>query len=34
MFDDPMVSEIRKFREDYASSISYDLGKIDRIQNG
>ena len=28
MFDDPIVSEIRKFREDYAASLGYDLGKI------
>ena len=27
MFDDPIVSEIRKFREDYAASLGYDLGK-------
>ena len=28
MFDDPIVSEIRKVREDYAASFGYDLGKI------
>ena len=28
MFDDPIVSEIRKFREDYAASLGYDLGTI------
>jgi hypothetical protein len=28
MFDDPIVAEIRKFREDYAASLGYDLGKI------
>ena len=27
MFDDPIASEIRKFREDYAASLGYDLGK-------
>ena len=28
MFDDPIVAEIRKFREEYAASFGYDLGKI------
>jgi len=28
MFDDPIVSEIRKVREEYAASFGYDLGKI------
>ena len=28
MFDDPIVAEISKFREEYAASFGYDLGKI------
>ena len=28
MWDDPIVSEIRKYREDYAASFGYDLGRI------
>ena len=28
MSDDPIVSEIRKIREDYAASLDYDLEKI------
>lgn len=28
MFDDPIVAETRKRREDYAASLGYDLGRI------
>ncbi len=28
MFDDPIVAEIRRFREEYAASFGYDLGRI------
>ncbi len=28
MSDDPIVSEIRKIREDYAASLDYDLEQI------
>lgn len=28
MFDDPIVSEIRKFRDEYAASHGYDLSRI------
>ena len=28
MFADRSVSEIRKFREEYAASLDYDLGKF------
>ena len=28
MFDDPIVSEIRRVREENAASFGYDLGKI------
>jgi hypothetical protein len=28
MLDDPIVSEIGKFRDEYAASLGYDLGKI------
>jgi hypothetical protein len=28
MFDDPIVLEIRKQREEYAASFGYDLGRI------
>ena len=28
MFDDPVVLETRKHREEYAASFGYDLGRI------
>jgi hypothetical protein len=28
MFDDPIVLETRKHREEYAASLGYDLGRI------
>ena len=28
MFDDPLVQEIRKHREQYAASLDYDLSRI------
>ena len=28
MFDDPIVSEIRRVREENAASFAYDVGKI------
>ena len=28
MFDDPIVLETRKHREEYAASFDYDLGRI------
>jgi hypothetical protein len=28
MLDDPIVSEIGKFRDEYAASFGYDLGRI------
>ena len=28
MFDDPIVLETRKYREEYAASFGYDLGRI------
>jgi hypothetical protein len=28
MFDDPIVSEIRRVREENVASFGYDLGKI------
>lgn len=28
MFDDPVVLETRKHREEYAASLGYDLGRI------
>ena len=30
MFEDPIVSETRKVRDEYAASFSYDLGRIVR----
>ena len=28
MFDDPIVSEIRRIRDSYAASLGYDIAKI------
>ena len=28
MFDDPIVLETRKYREEFAASFGYDLGRI------
>ena len=28
MFDDPIVRETRKYREEYAASLGYDLDRI------